>query len=207
MRTKRGSSRRWLREHRQDEFVEKSRLEGYRSRAVFKLMELDRRDGLFERGMLVVDLGAAPGSWSQYAAERVGSQGRVVALDTLPMEPLAGVDFLQGDFREEDVLRRLEGALAGAEVSLVMSDMAPNLSGVNAVDQPRTMLLAELALDLTRRVLRPGGTFLTKAFQGEGFDAFVRDVRAAFRTVHVRKPKASRARSREVYVLARGYSV
>lgn len=207
MRTKGGSNRRWLREHRQDEFVERSKREGYRSRAVFKLMELDRRDGLFKRAMLVVDLGAAPGSWSQYAAERVGPQGRVVALDTLPMDPLAGVEFLQGDLREEDTLRRLEGALPGAEVSLVMSDMAPNLSGVNAVDQPRAMLLAELALDLARRVLSPGGTFLTKAFQGEGFDTFVRDVRATFQTVRVRKPKASRAHSREVYVLAKGYSV
>jgi 23S rRNA (uridine2552-2'-O)-methyltransferase len=207
MRTKGGSNRRWLREHRQDEFVERSKREGYRSRAVFKLMELDRRDGLFKRAMLVVDLGAAPGSWSQYAAERVGPQGRVVALDTLPMDPLAGVEFLQGDLREEDTLRRLEGALPGAEVSLVMSDMAPNLSGVNAVDQPRAMLLAELALDLAHRVLSPGGTFLTKAFQGEGFDTFVRDVRATFQTVRVRKPKASRARSREVYVLARGYTV
>jgi 23S rRNA (uridine2552-2'-O)-methyltransferase len=207
MRTKRGSSRRWLREHGQDEFVEKSRLEGYRSRAAFKLMELDRRDGVFARGMLVVDLGAAPGSWSQYAAERVGAEGRVVALDMLPMEPLAGVDFLQGDFREEEVLRRLEGSLAGAEASVVMSDMAPNLSGMSAVDQPRAMLLAELALDLASRVLTPGGTFVSKAFQGEGFDAFVRDVRAVFQTVRVRKPKASRARSREVYVLARGYSV
>jgi 23S rRNA (uridine2552-2'-O)-methyltransferase len=207
MRTKRGSSRRWLREHGQDEFVEKSRLEGYRSRAAFKLMELDRRDGVFARGMLVVDLGAAPGSWSQYAAERVGAEGRVVALDMLPMEPLAGVDFLQGDFREEEVLRRLEGSLAGAEASVVMSDMAPNLSGMSAVDQPRAMLLAELALGLASRVLTPGGTFVSKAFQGEGFDAFVRDVRAVFQTVRVRKPKASRARSREVYVLARGYSV
>jgi 23S rRNA (uridine2552-2'-O)-methyltransferase len=207
MRTKGGSNRRWLREHRQDEFVERSKREGYRSRAVFKLMELDRRDGLFKRAMLVVDLGAAPGSWSQYAAERVGPQGRVVALDTLPMDPLAGVEFLQGDLREEDTLRRLEGALPGAEVSLVMSDMAPNLSGVNAVDQPRAMLLAELALDLAHRVLSPGGTFLTKAFQGEGFDTFVRDVRATFQTVRVRKPKASRAHSREVYVLAKGYSV
>ena len=207
MRAKRGSSRRWLREHREDEFVERSRLAGYRSRAVFKLMEMDSRDGIFSRGMLVVDLGAAPGSWSQYAAQRVGSEGRVIALDILPVEPLAGVDFIQGDFRDEDVLQTLEAALAGYEVSVVMSDMAPNLSGMSTVDQPRAMALAELALELAGRVLSPGGTLLTKAFQGEGFDAYVRDVRALFAKVQIRKPKASRARSREVYVLARDYGV
>ena len=207
MRARRRSSRRWLREHREDEFVEKSKHAGYRSRAVYKLMEIDRRDGLFKRGMLVVDLGAAPGSWSQYAAERVRPDGRIVALDILPMEPLSGVEFIQGDFRDVGTLQTLEQALSGHDVGLIMSDMAPNLSGVNAVDQPRAMLLTELALDLAERILAPGGTLLTKTFQGEGFDALGGAIRAKFRTVHVRKPQASRAHSREVYVLAKGYTV
>lgn len=201
------SSRRWLREHREDGFVKKAKLDGYRSRAIFKLKELNRRDHLFRPGMLVVDLGAAPGSWSQYAAECIGQRGEVIALDVLSMEPLPGVMIIRGDFREDAVLQALSEAIAGREVSLVISDMAPNISGIGAVDQPRAMCLSELALSLAREVLAPGGTLLTKVFQGEGFDAFVREARASFEGVHVRKPKASRARSREVYVLGKNYSV
>lgn len=201
------SSRRWLREHREDGFVKQAKLEGYRSRAVFKLKELDRRDHLFRPGMWVVDLGAAPGSWSQYAAQRVGRSGKVIALDVLPMEPLPGVMLIRGDFVEEAVLQTLRRAIEGRDVSLVMSDMAPNISGIGAVDQPRAMYLSELALALAREVLSPGGTLLTKVFQGEGFDGFVREVRASFKGVYTRKPKASRARSREVYVLGKDYSV
>jgi len=201
------SSRRWLREHREDAFVKQAKLKGFRSRAVFKLEELDRRDHLFRPGMLVLDLGAAPGSWSRYAAERIGRRGEVIALDVLPMEPLPGVTIIQGDFGEDAVLQALRRAIKGREVSLVMSDMAPNISGIGAVDQPRAMYLSELALALAREVIAPGGTFLTKVFQGEGFDAFVRQMRAFFQGVHTRKPKASRARSREVYVLGKDYSV
>jgi 23S rRNA (uridine2552-2'-O)-methyltransferase len=199
------SSARWLREHFTDEYVKRAQHEGYRSRAVYKLLEIHEKDRLLRPGLTVVDLGAAPGGWSQLAAQRVGGQGAVIALDILPIEPLPGVECIEGDFREAEVLERLLAALNGRPVDLVISDMAPNTSGIKAVDQPRGMYLAELALDCARRCLRPGGDFLTKAFQGEGFDPFLNDLRAAFATVAIRKPKASRARSAEQYLLARNY--
>ena len=199
------SSARWLREHFTDEYVKRAQAEGYRSRAVYKLLEIHEKDRLLRPGLTVVDLGAAPGGWSQLAARLVGGQGAVIALDILPMEPLPGVTFIEGDFREAAVLERLLSVLNDRPVDLVISDMAPNTSGIKAVDQPRGMYLAELALDFARRCLRPGGDFLTKAFQGEGFDPFLRDLRAAFATVAIRKPKASRARSAEQYLLARNY--
>ena len=199
------SSTRWLREHFTDEYVKRAQAEGYRSRAAYKLLEIHEKDRLLRPGLPVVDLGAAPGGWSQLAARLVGERGVVIALDLLPMEPLAGVEFIEGDFCEAAVLERLLNALNGRPVDLVISDMAPNTSGIKAVDQPRGMYLAELALDFARRGLRPGGDFLTKAFQGEGFDQFLRDLRAAFAKVLIRKPRASRARSAEQYLLARNY--
>ncbi len=205
MSRKRAGSRRWLDEHHRDEFVRRARSEGLRSRASFKLSELDDRYHVFKPGSLVVDLGAAPGGWSQVAAERVGSSGVVVALDLLPMSPLAGVTVLQADFREPEGLAALEATLAGRQASCVMSDMAPNFSGVRAVDQPRAMYLAELALDFAQRVLEPGGTLLLKVFQGEGFESLLGAARARFESVSMRKPDASRARSREQYMLARGF--
>ncbi|HHW77363.1 MAG TPA: 23S rRNA (uridine(2552)-2'-O)-methyltransferase RlmE [Xanthomonadaceae bacterium] len=199
------SSARWLREHFTDEYVKRAQKEGYRSRAVYKLLEIHEKDRLLRPGLTVVDLGAAPGGWSQLAAQLVGGRGAVIALDLLPMEPLPGVGFIQGDFRETAVLERLLEMLNGRPVDLVISDMAPNTSGVKAVDQPRGMYLAELALDFARQCLRPGGDLLVKVFQGEGFDAFLKNLRAAFTTVAPRKPKASRARSAEQYLLARNY--
>lgn len=199
------SSRRWLKEHFDDPYVQEARQRGYRSRAALKLLELHARDRLFRPGMTVVDLGAAPGGWSQVAAEKVGPDGRVLALDILPMEDLPGVEVITGDFREAAVLEALLRRVAGRAVDLVISDMAPNISGVKAVDQPRAMYLAELALDFAGQVLAPGGDLLIKAFHGEGFDAFVRELRAVFERVQVRKPQASRARSPEVYLLARNY--
>jgi len=199
------SSARWLREHFTDEYVRRAQAEGYRSRAVYKLLEIHEKDRLLKPGGTVVDLGAAPGGWSQLATRLVGRDGRVIALDLLPMEPLAGVEFIQGDFRETAVLDQLLAALAGRPVDLVLSDLAPNTSGIKAVDQPRGLYLTELALDFAGRCLRPGGDFLVKAFQGEGFDAFLQDLRAAFAAVAPRKPRASRARSAEQYLLARNY--
>ena len=198
------SSKRWLSEHFDDPYVRQAQAEGLRSRAVFKLTELDRKYGLLRRGMTVVDLGAAPGGWSQVAQNVVETDGQVIALDLLDMEPIDGVTFIQGDFTEAEPLAALEAALDGAGVDLVLSDMAPNISGVNAVDQPRAMYLAELALDFARQWLKPGGHFLCKVFQGEGFDGFVRECRSEFGKVVVRKPAASRPRSREVYVLGTG---
>ncbi|MGD8742200.1 MAG: 23S rRNA (uridine(2552)-2'-O)-methyltransferase RlmE [Granulosicoccaceae bacterium] len=199
------SSGRWLREHFDDEYVKKAQKEGYRSRAVYKLLEIQDKDRVLRRGMTVVDLGAAPGGWSQLAAELVGDQGRVIALDILPMDALAGVIFIQGDFREDEPLQQLMQVLEGRPVDLVMSDMAPNISGTRSVDQPRGMYLVELAIDFSHQVLRPGGDLLIKVFQGEGFDETLKGLRAAFDKVVVRKPKASRPRSREVYLLGRGY--
>ena len=199
------SSARWLREHFTDEYVRLAREQGYRSRAVLKLMEIQDRDRILKPGMTVIDLGAAPGSWSQFAAQQIGRQGKVVALDILPMEPLAAVEFIEGDFREQETLDRLLALLAGRPVDLVISDMAPNTSGIKAVDQPRGIYLAELALDLARQCLRPGGDLLLKAFQGEGFDNLLRELRCSFATVSSRKPKASRPRSPEAYLLARNY--
>jgi 23S rRNA (uridine2552-2'-O)-methyltransferase len=197
------SSKRWLAEHFSDEYVLRAQREGRRSRASYKLEEIDQRDQLLRPGVTVVDLGAAPGGWSELAAARLAGRGRVIATDILPMEPLAGVEFLQGDFTEDEVLAELGGRLAGAPVDLVLSDMAPNLSGEGDVDQARAMHLAELALDLALAVLRPGGDLLVKAFQGAGYEDFVKALRREFASVVVRKPKASRARSREVYLLAR----
>ncbi|MCB1824159.1 MAG: 23S rRNA (uridine(2552)-2'-O)-methyltransferase RlmE [Candidatus Competibacteraceae bacterium] len=199
------SSTRWLREHFTDEYVRRAQAEGYRSRAVYKLLEIQEKDRLLQPGATVVDLGAAPGGWSQLAARLVGPRGAVIALDILPLEPLAGMEFIQGDFRETVVLERLLDALNGRPVDLVISDMAPNTTGIKAVDQPRGMYLAELALDFARQCLRPGGDFLVKVFQGEGIDPFLRELRAAFAAVLPRKPKASRARSAEQYWLARNY--
>ena len=196
------SSTRWLREHFQDPFVKKAQAEGLRSRAAFKLTELIERDRLLRPGMNVVDLGAAPGGWTQVVRESLGDSGRVIALDVLPMQGIAGVDVLQGDFRDAALLARLEALLSGARLDLVLSDMAPNMSGVVLADQARVMELAELALAFAQRWLKPGGAFLVKLFQGAGFDDFVRDLRQGFERVSMRKPKASRARSREVYALA-----
>lgn len=202
--TRSKSSHRWLREHFDDIWVTRAQAEGYRSRASFKLLEIHQRDNLFRPGMRVLDLGAAPGGWSQVAAKLVGDHGQVVASDVLPMEPIANVTFIQGDFREESVFRELLDTLHGGRVDLVMSDMAPNMSGNKAVDQPRAMYLAELALDMARHVLEPDGRFLVKVFQGEGFDQFRRDAQVTFRTLLTRKPEASRARSSEVYLLGSG---
>lgn len=201
------SSHRWLKEHFDDEYVKRAQREGWRSRAVFKLEEIQEKDRILKPGMTVVDLGAAPGGWSQYALGLLGRKGVVVATDILPMESLADVEFVQGDFREEAVLDELLNRLKGREIDLVMSDIAPNISGMGAVDQPRAMYLAELAVDFADRVVRPGGDLLVKLFQGEGFDALLQDLRSRYDKVLMRKPKASRPRSREVYALARGRKV
>lgn len=201
------SSRRWLQEHFADEYVKKAQREGYRSRAVYKLEEIQQKDRLIRPGMTIVDLGAAPGGWSQYATRLLDGRGRIIATDILPMDSLPDVDFIQGDFRDEAVFEALLAAIGDQPVNLVMSDIAPNISGVEAVDQPSSMYLAELAVDLAGRVLAPGGDLLFKAFQGEGFDALVKELRGRFTKLVIRKPKASRPRSREVYVLARGYKL
>ena len=201
------TSGRWLKEHFDDEYVKKAQQMGYRSRAVFKLLEIQEKDRLLRRGMRVVDLGAAPGGWSQVAADLVGPTGHIVALDILPMDAIPGVDIIEGDFREEAVMQALLEQVGADKVDLVMSDMAPNISGERSVDQPRAMYLVELALDLARQVLKPGGDLLVKVFQGEGSEQFMRDLRGGFSKVIVRKPKASRPRSREVYLLARNYIV
>lgn len=202
--TRSKSSHRWLREHFSDPYVKKAQAEGMRSRAAYKLEELVERDRLLKPGMVVVDLGAAPGGWSQWVRQALGDSGRVVALDILEMPSLAGVEFIHGDFREDAVLASLEDLLNGQPVDLVLSDMAPNMSGVDAVDLPRAMHLAELAMEFADRHLKPGGDFLIKLFQGVGFDAYVRDLRARYDRVVIRKPAASRRRSTEVYALAQG---
>lgn len=198
------SSERWLREHFKDPFVKKAQAEGLRSRAAFKLEELLERDRLLRPGMVVVDLGAAPGGWSQVAARALAGRGRVVALDILDMDALPGVEFIRGDFREDAALAALQALLGQDRADLVLSDMAPNMSGVDQVDQARAMHLAELARDFAQDWLRPGGAFLVKLFHGVGFDDFVRDLRRRYDKVVVRKPAASRARSPEVYALATG---
>ncbi len=198
------SSERWLKEHAADQYVKRARKEGFRSRAAFKLEELDAAERLLKPGMLVVDLGAAPGGWSQYAAKALNGKGSVFALDILPMEAVSGVEFILGDFREPEPLEALRSLLKGRPIDLVMSDMAPNMSGIDAVDQPRGLDLAELALEFSREVLRPGGVFLAKVFQGAGFDGYLKAVRAEFATVRMKKPLASRARSAEMYLLATG---
>ena len=199
------SSNRWMQEHFDDEYVKMAQTQGYRSRAVFKLSEIQDKDHIIKPGMNIVDLGAAPGGWSQFARKLLAPKDRLVALDILPMEPLAGVDFIQGDFREENVLQQLYDLLAGAPINLVMSDMAPNLSGSREMDQPRAIYLGELALDTAKTVLTKNGTFLVKLFQGAGFEGFHREVQSAFSQVVIRKPKASRPRSNEVYILAKGF--
>ncbi len=197
------TSKAWMHEHVSDQFVQRAKAEGYRSRASFKLMEIDDRDHLIRPGCVVVDLGAAPGGWSQVAALRMKGRGRVVALDLLEMTGLHGVEFIQGDFREDEVLRQLEDLLAGEKVDLVLSDMAPNISGVPVSDQARIMHLAELGLDFSRQWLKPDGAFLVKVFQGYGYEEFVRAMREVFRSVVTRKPDASRDRSSEVYLLGK----
>jgi 23S rRNA (uridine2552-2'-O)-methyltransferase len=196
------SSHRWLKEHFKDPFVQRAHAEGARSRAAYKLEELVERDRLLKPGMRVVDLGAAPGGWSKMVRERLGERGRVIALDILPMPAIPGVTFLLGDFREDQVLRGLEHELGGERVDLVLSDMAPNMTGVSSVDQARAMHLAELARDFAQAWLKPGGAFLVKLFQGAGFDVYLKDLRTRYGKVTMRKPKASRARSAEVYALA-----
>jgi len=197
------SSERWLKEHFSDEYVKRAHKEGWRSRAAFKLEEIDRAEKLLRPGMSIIDLGAAPGGWSQYASRRLGGKGRIIATDILPMDSLGDVMFIQGDFREQEVLDQLLAAVGEEGADLVLSDMAPNMSGLDVVDQPRAMYLSELALDMALKVLRPGGTLVMKVFQGSGFDALIATARARFETVKMRKPKASRQRSPEVYVVAR----
>lgn len=201
------SSARWLQEHFSDPFVRKAWAGGWRSRAVFKLEEIDRREKLIKPGMSVLDLGAAPGAWSQYARRKVGRTGFVLATDILPMEPLPGVEFIQGDFRDEQVFEAILARVPEGGFDVVLSDMAPNLSGMDAIDQPRSLYLAELALDIARQALKPGGDVLIKTFQGSGFDELVAEARRNFARVRFAKPEASRARSPELYLLARGLKV
>ncbi|WP_435235244.1 23S rRNA (uridine(2552)-2'-O)-methyltransferase RlmE [Psychromonas sp. PT13] len=199
------SSKRWMQEHVSDFYVKEANKKGLRSRAVFKLEEINNKDKLIRSGMTVVDLGAAPGSWSQWAVDTVGLNGKVIACDILAMDSIAGVDFLQGDFREEAVLDALLNRIGDKKVDVVLSDMAPNMSGNTAIDQPKSMYLVELALDMCRSVLVKDGSFIVKVFMGSDFDAFMTEVRKLFKTVKTRKPDSSRARSREVYLVATGY--
>lgn len=199
------TSKNWLKEHFDDVYVRRAKEEGYRSRASFKLLEIQEQDKLIRRGMTVVDLGAAPGGWSQIAARLVGEKGQIIASDILPIDSLPGVEFLQGDFTEEAVLQSLLELLVDAQADLVISDMAPNMSGMKDIDLPRVMYLAELALDLARTVLKPDGAFLVKVFHGEGYEELQRELKSSFDSVKVRKPKASRARSSEIYLLAAGF--
>jgi len=198
------SSKRWLQEHHQDAYVLKAREQGYRSRAVFKLAEIQQKDRIIKPGELVLDLGAAPGGWSEYAQQIVGDQGRVIALDLLPIEPIAGVEFIQGDFTEQQTLDRLLALIDDRRLGLVLSDMAPNLSGMDSVDQPRSIYLAELAFDLARQFLAVDGGFVIKLFQGEGFEDLISLLRLSFKSVRFRKPDASRARSSEIYAVCCG---
>ncbi len=199
------SSSRWLKQHFNDPYVKRAHQEGLRSRSAYKLLEIQEKNKIIKSGMTVVDLGAAPGGWSQLAAKLVGEQGRVFALDILPMLPLANVEFIQGDFREEIVLQQLLNHIQSRPIDLVISDMAPNLSGMRIIDQPKAMYLAELAFDFVQQVLKPKGGFIIKTFQGEDFDAYLKQIRRAFKTVSIRKPSASRGSSAEVYLVATGY--
>ena len=201
------SSRQWLDRHFNDEYVKKAQKAGYRSRAAFKLMEIQEKDRVIKPGMRVVDLGAAPGGWSQIARDLVGDQGQVIALDILPMDPIAGVDIIQGDFREEEPLAQLRNLLGAEPVDLVISDMAPNVTGMASVDQPRAMYLCELALDFARESLKPGGGFVIKVFQGAGFDEYIKSVRQSFGRVVSRKPASSRSKSREIYLVAGNFKI
>ena len=199
------SSARWLNEHVNDPYVKQAQKDGYRSRSSYKLIQLNERDRLIRPGMLVVDLGSAPGGWSQVAARLVGAKGRVLATDILPMEPVKNVDFIQGDFTEESVLKQVVERLEGNAPDVVLSDIAPNISGIDSADQASAMYLVELALDMARQVLKPKGDFVAKVFQGTGSDAFLKDFRTSFEKVLIRKPAASRARSREVYMVGKGF--
>ena len=201
------SSSRWMAEHFEDEYVKMAQAQGYRSRAVFKLKEIQEKDQLIKPGMNIVDLGAAPGGWSQYARQLMSKKNKLIALDILQMDPLEGVDFIQGDFRETEVFEQLYETLEGEPIHLVMSDMAPNMSGNKGVDQPRAIYLGELALETARAVLTKDGCFLVKLFHGEGFEVFYQDVQKSFSKVVIRKPKASRPRSNEVYILAKGFKL
>jgi 23S rRNA (uridine2552-2'-O)-methyltransferase len=217
------SSKQWLKEHFSDVFVKKAQEEGYRSRAVYKLMEIQKRDQLIKSGMTVIDLGAAPGSWSQLIRDWVGEKGKIIALDILPMDPLGNVEFIQGDFREPEVFEKLlkvvqelknslpqggEGKMSiDIKVDIVVSDMAPNSSGMNSVDQPRAMLLSELSLELAKKILKREGSLIVKTFQGEGYDYFLKELRLFFKKVVIRKPEASRDRSRENYLVATGFMI
>ena len=199
------SSNQWMQEHLNDEYVKKAKVLGYRSRATFKLIEIIEKDKLVQSGMNVVDLGAAPGGWSEYVRSIVGKKQKVIALDILPIDPIEGVDFIQGDFRENEVYEQLNEILDGAPIDVVMSDMAPNKSGNKAIDQPSAMYLCELALETAQAILVEGGSFLVKVFQGAGFDEYKKQVASSFDKVLIRKPKSSRARSNEVYILAKGF--
>lgn len=199
------SSNQWLSEHVNDPYVKRAQDDGYRSRASYKLLEMIEKDQLVRPGMVVMDLGSAPGGWSQVVAPLVGDKGRTIASDILPMDSLADVDFIQGDFTENDVFDQIMAVVDGAPVDLVISDMAPNISGIKTADQASSMYLVELALDMARQVLKPKGCFVAKVFQGEGYDEYLKDVRSSFDKVLIRKPDASRARSREVYFVAKGF--
>ncbi|MDC9727796.1 MAG: 23S rRNA (uridine(2552)-2'-O)-methyltransferase RlmE [Methyloprofundus sp.] len=199
------SSNGWMQEHLNDEYVKKAKAMGYRSRATFKLIEVVEKDKIIQSGMNIVDLGAAPGGWSEYARKLVGKKQRVIALDILDIDPIEGVDFIQGDFRENEVYDQLNTLLDGAPINVVLSDMAPNMSGNKAIDQPSAMYLCELALETAENILVEGGSFLVKVFQGVGFEAYQKQVEASFSKVIIRKPKSSRARSNEVYILAKGF--
>lgn len=208
------SSKGWLKEHFDDEYVRRSQQDGYRSRAIYKLIEIDKKDQLIKSGMTVVDLGAAPGGWSEYCVKKLGKKGVIIALDILPMEPIKGVTIIEGDFRENAVFDELMAVMDSAVITstnksgkadLVISDMAPNISGMGSVDMPRAYYLCELALDLARQTLNPGGNLLVKLFQGEGFEEYNKELKASFSKVIMRKPKASRPRSREIYALATGF--
>ena len=202
-----GSSQRWRQRQERDIYVEQASREGWRSRAVFKLEQIQQKEQLLRRGTICVDLGSAPGGWSQLAAKLVGPTGRVIAIDLLPMEPLPGVEFLQGDFTDPETLQALRNLVGQKPIDLVMSDMAPNISGNRTMDQPRSLALLDVALLFARETLRPGGDFLVKAFQGEGIDGFTRDLKREFRIVKTLKPKASRPESREIYLLARRFGM
>lgn len=199
------SSHRWLQEHVNDPYVKQAQKDGYRSRSSYKLLELNEKDRLIRPGMLIMDLGSAPGGWSQVAGRLVGDKGRVLATDILPMEPLKNVDFIQGDFREEAVFNQILDLLKGNKPDLIISDIAPNISGIDSADQASSMYLVELALDMARKVLKPRGNFVAKVFQGAGSEAYLKELRSSFEKVLIRKPAASRSRSREVYVVAKGF--
>ena len=199
------SSKSWLKEHFDDEYVRRSQQDGYRSRAIYKLIEIDKKDRLVKPGMTIIDLGAAPGGWSEYCVKKLGKKGSMIALDILPMEPIDDVTIIEGDFREDAVFEELMTVLNTDKADLVISDMAPNISGMDSVDMPRAYYLCDLALDLARQVLKPGGGLLVKLFQGEGFEAYNKELKSSFTKVIMRKPKASRARSREIYALATGF--